>query len=66
VIEKVRVRELQVNADERGHFVEVFREDWELYDADPSMAYFSMTYPGVIPAWHRHTRHQADYFACPK
>lgn len=65
MIDGVETRELQVNADERGHLVEVFREDWDLYDPGPAMAYYSMTYPGVVRAWHRHTGGQVDHFVCP-
>jgi dTDP-4-dehydrorhamnose 3,5-epimerase len=66
MIEGVKVRDLQVNADERGHLVEIFREDWELYDPGPAMSYYSMSYPGVVRAWHRHDRGQIDHFICPK
>ena len=66
MIDGVEVRDLQVNADERGHLVEVFREDWELYDPEPAMSYYSMSYPGVVRAWHRHRRGQIDHFVCPK
>jgi len=53
-----------VNADERGHLVEVFREDWNEYETKPAMAYFSMTYPGIVRAWHRHRKNQIDHFVC--
>lgn len=66
MIDGVTVRDLQVNADERGHLAEVFRQDWEIYDPVPAMSYYSLTYPGVIRAWHRHTRGQVDHFVCPK
>ena len=65
MIEGVEVRDLQVNTDERGHLVEIFREDWELYDPEPAMSYYSMSYPGVVRAWHRHDRGQVDHFVCP-
>ncbi|MDS0280781.1 dTDP-4-dehydrorhamnose 3,5-epimerase family protein [Haloarcula onubensis] len=65
MIQGVEVRELQVNADERGHLVEMFREDWDTYDPEPSMSYYSMTYPGVVRAWHKHNRGQVDHFVCP-
>lgn len=65
VIEGVETRELQVNADERGHLVELFRCDWDLYEPRPEMSYYSLTYPGIVRAWHRHTRGQVDYFVCP-
>jgi len=29
------------------------------------MSYYSLSYPGVIRAWHRHTRGQIDHFVCP-
>jgi dTDP-4-dehydrorhamnose 3,5-epimerase len=46
--------------------VETFREDWDEYDIDPAMSYCSMTYPGIIRAWHRHLKDQIDHFVCPK
>jgi dTDP-4-dehydrorhamnose 3,5-epimerase len=66
MIKGVETRALQVNADERGHLVEIFREDWELYDPEPAMSYYSLSYPGVIRAWHRHHRGQIDHFICPQ
>ena len=65
MIDGVEVRRLQVNADERGHLVEFFREDWEEYDPEPAMSYYSLSYPGVVRAWHRHRRGQIDHFVCP-
>lgn len=59
------MRELQVNVDYRGHLVEVFCEDWEEYDPKPAMSYYSLSYPGVIRTWHRHTRGQLNHFVCP-
>jgi len=64
MIEGVETHDLHVNADERGHLVEIFREDWEIFDPDPAMTYYSLSYPGVVRAWHRHTRGQVDHFAC--
>lgn len=66
LIHNVEVRDLQVNADERGNLVDVFREDWDEYDPMPTMSYFSMTYPGIIRAWHRHLEGQVDHFVCLK
>lgn len=65
-IHDVQLRDLQVNADERGHLVEVYREDWDAYDISPEMSYYSMTYPGIIRAWHRHLKGQIDHFVCPR
>lgn len=64
-IHDVDVRDLQVNPDERGHLVEVFREDWECYDVSPAMSYYSVTHPSIIRAWHRHLEGQVDHFVCP-
>ena len=66
MIHGVKIRELQINADERGHLVEIFRKDWGEYEIDPAMSYYSMTYPGVIRAWHRHLEGQNDHFVCPQ
>ena len=65
-IQGVKIRELEVNTDERGHLVEIFRDDWEEYEPKPSMSYYSVSDPGVIRGWHRHTRDQVDYFVCPR
>jgi len=66
MIEGVKARNLQVNADERGHLVEMYREDWPEFDPDPSMSYFSVSYPDIIRAWHRHLQGQIDHFVCPE
>lgn len=66
MIHGVEIRNLKVNADERGHLVEIFREDWEMYDPEPAMAYYSLSYPDVIRAWHKHNRGQIDHFICPQ
>ncbi len=61
----VVVKTLKRTPDERGSFAEVYRRDWKdlLLDDDfPSQANLSVTYPGVIRAWHRHARGQTDYF----
>ena len=65
-INGVECRDLQVNADERGHLVEIFRDDWELYDPAPEMSYYSLSYPGIIRAWHKHVEGQIDHFVCPQ
>lgn len=65
MIQDLEVRPLDVNIDERGHLVEIFRSDWEEYEPEPAMAYYSLTYPGITRAWHRHRRGQVDHFVCP-
>lgn len=60
----VKIRELKRNVDERGSFAEIIRQDWkELLGEDAIVqANLSFSYPGVIRAWHRHSRGQVDYF----
>ena len=61
----IKVFELRKNVDERGFFGEVFRKDWVeqiLGDDEIVQANLSVSYPGVIRAWHRHNRGQVDYF----
>ncbi len=50
--------------DERGSFAEVMRKDWkEVFgQKDIAQVNLSITYPGIIRAWHRHLRGQTDYF----
>jgi dTDP-4-dehydrorhamnose 3,5-epimerase len=65
MIHGVKTKDLQINADERGSLTEMWRSDWELFEEEPSMSYFSVTYPGIIRAWHRHNRGQIDHFVVP-
>jgi len=63
-IHDVKVQPLQVNADERGSLTEIWRDDWDFYagEDEPAMSYVSDTYPGIIRAWHRHSRGQIDHY----
>ncbi len=60
----ITIKPLKQTPDERGSFAEVYRKDWtELLGTDVAVqANLSQTYPGIIRAWHRHLRGQADYF----
>jgi dTDP-4-dehydrorhamnose 3,5-epimerase len=60
----VKLVDLARFPDERGIFTEIMRVDWrELLDNDEIVqANMSVTYPGIIRAWHRHARGQTDYF----
>ncbi len=60
----VRVYDLKANADERGFFAELFRHDWKELLGDDSVVQtnLSYSYPGMVRAWHRHSRGQVDYF----
>lgn len=64
----VKIHELKRNVDERGFFSEIFRGDWkELFGDDTIVqANLSFTYPGIIRAWHRHSRGQVDNFVVLK
>jgi dTDP-4-dehydrorhamnose 3,5-epimerase len=64
MLEGVRVRELKKVPDERGFFCETFREDWrDFFEKDRIVqSNFSLSYPGIVRAWHRHSRGQVDYF----
>ena len=63
-LEGLRVYEIKRLPDERGFFAEILRHDWKELLGDEWMvqANLSMSYPGIIRAWHRHTRGQVDYF----
>lgn len=54
--------------DERGFFSEVMRKDWKeiLGQDEVAQANLSVTYPGIVRAWHRHLRGQTDYFLALK
>lgn len=60
----VRSFDIRKLPDERGFFAEAMRSDWpELLEGDTIVqANVSMSYPGMIRAWHRHRRGQVDYF----
>jgi dTDP-4-dehydrorhamnose 3,5-epimerase len=60
----VIIKPLKKHSDERGFFTELIREDWKdaLNEDRFVQANFSISYPGIIRAWHRHIRGQTDYF----
>ena len=60
----MKLAEIERFVDERGLFHELMRADWtELLGKDELLqANLSVTYPGIIRAWHRHLRGQVDYF----
>jgi dTDP-4-dehydrorhamnose 3,5-epimerase len=61
----VKIWDLKKMPDERGFFAELFREDWKEFIGNDRVAQlnFSISYPGIIRAWHRHGRGQIDYLA---
>ena len=49
--------------DERGSFVEVMRRDWpDVFPEEIVLANMSISYPGIVRAWHKHERGQVDCF----
>jgi dTDP-4-dehydrorhamnose 3,5-epimerase len=63
LIDGVKLKTLKVVPDERGWLMEVLRADDEGLFTRFGQIYVSATYPGVVKAWHCHTR-QTDNFAC--
>lgn len=62
MIDGVRVKHLVMRADERGALMELLRRDDPEF-AGFGQAYVSVSYPGVIRAWHHHAL-QTDAFVC--
>ena len=61
-IHGIETRILKKHVDERGFLCELLRQDWKVLN-NFAMAYFSVTFPGVVKAWHRHPRtKQTDIF----
>ena len=60
----VKLVDLARLPDERGIFTEIIRADWRemLCEDNIVQANFSVTYPGIVRAWHRHVHGQTDYF----
>lgn len=58
----VKVRKLRLIPDDRGWLMELFRSDWEEFEKF-GQVYVTTCYPGVVKAWHFHTK-QTDNFAC--
>ena len=66
MLKGIAVRLLEKHFDERGSFTELMRKDWKeiLREDEPVQANLSVSYPGIIRAWHRHEKGQVDYFIC--
>lgn len=62
MLEGVEVFSLKKFADERGFFAEIMRKDWGIFKDEILQSNFSVSYPGIVRAWHRHIRGQVDYF----
>ena len=64
MLKGITLKPLKRACDERGCFTEIMRQDWkDLLGQDQLVqTNSSITYPGIIRAWHRHNRQQIDYF----
>lgn len=60
----IKTYDIKLIPDERGFFSEALRQDWQEFLKGDTIvqANLSMSYPGMIRAWHRHVRGQVDYF----
>ena len=53
--------------DERGSFTEIMRRDWsDVFSEEILQANMSISYPGMVRAWHKHERGQVDGFLVVK
>ncbi|MDO8671482.1 MAG: dTDP-4-dehydrorhamnose 3,5-epimerase family protein [Dehalococcoidia bacterium] len=64
MIHGVVIKQLKVNADERGYLMEILREDDEIFERF-GQVYVALNYPGVVRAWHYH-KLQNDFFIVVK
>ena len=63
LIDGVSIKPLVRHADERGYFLEVLRDDDELLERFGQTSY-TLTYPGVIKAFHWHEKQYDLWFIC--
>ncbi len=68
MLQGIKIKSIKRFNDERGFFSEVMRIDWnDIFDEDTIVqANHSVTFPGIIRAWHRHVKGQNDYFLALK
>jgi dTDP-4-dehydrorhamnose 3,5-epimerase len=68
MLEGITIKPIKNLPDERGFFTELMRTDWKnlLEDDTIAQANLSQTFPGIIRAWHKHTKGQTDYFIALK
>ncbi len=63
-IEGVEIKKVVQYADDRGYLAELYRADEPIFKGF-GQANVTMTYPGVVKAWHYHSQ-QDDIWACVK
>lgn len=67
MLEGIEVKPLRRFADERGFFTEIMRSDWKnIFQEEVVQTNFSVSFPGMVRAWHRHLRGQVDCFVVLK
>jgi dTDP-4-dehydrorhamnose 3,5-epimerase len=68
MLKGITIKPIKRFSDERGFFTEIMRTDWKDLFAEEKIAQanLSLTYPGIIRAWHKHSRGQTDYFIALK
>lgn len=64
MIDGVSANALRLIPDERGRLMEIMRRDWPIFKKF-GQVYVTTNYPGVVKAWHYHTK-QTDMVACVK
>jgi dTDP-4-dehydrorhamnose 3,5-epimerase len=68
VLHGVKIFTIKKNIDERGIFSEILRTDWDDWFKNDTIHQIniSTSEPGIIRAWHRHSRGQVDYICVIK
>ena len=67
MLNEIRMKSLKRYFDERGSFTELVRRDWkEFFEEELVQMNLSVSYPGIVRAWHRHLRGQMDNILCLK
>jgi len=64
MIQGVLTHKLRLIPDERGRLMEILRTDWD-FPKPIGQVYMTTNYPGVVKAWHYHTK-QTDQMTCVK
>jgi dTDP-4-dehydrorhamnose 3,5-epimerase len=62
MIKGVECKPLKVHPDDRGYFMEILREDDPFFTRFGQSS-FTLTYPGVVKAWHYHQQQDDLWFA---
>lgn len=67
MLEGIKIKSLKKFGDERGFLTEIMRRDWkDVFQEEVVQANLSISYPGIVRAWHRHLRGQVDHFVVLK